>query len=263
MIELLLDIGNSRVKLALVEDHDYEYLGAFSIENLTTESTALTFLDQLDFIPSHVYVSSVASEQVDMQIRQAVASKWGVMPIFMSTQLDCCDVKNGYDQPFKLGVDRWLALMGAREYTSNDFIVIDAGTAITVDQVKAGQHQGGFIVPGIRTLRQSLTNNTANLTADCDLGIDEPGIDSNPSRPAQFLATNTQSAICGGTLYMASAFVNGLITDLLSSSETLPNIYFTGGDGALLSSLLTMNSDYIEDLVLQGIINVKESIKKS
>ena len=261
MIDLLLDIGNSRVKLAIVEDNDYEYLGAFSIDNLASESIALTFLDQLDFIPNHIYVSSVASEQVEMQLRQAIACNWGLMPIFMSTQVECCEVKNGYQQPFKLGVDRWLALMGARGYTPDDFIVIDAGTAITVDFVQSGQHQGGFIVPGLATLRHSLTNNTANLNANCHR--DEPYRETEVSRPAQLLATNTRSAICGGTLYMASAFVNSLITDVLGQSDRLPNIYFTGGDGQLLSSLLTIDSDYIEDLVLQGIINVKENIKKS
>lgn len=259
MIDLLLDIGNTRVKLGLVEDNDYEYLGAFSIQNFVDENTVLSFLNDLDFNPNHIYVSSVAEEQVEMQLRHAIAVKWGLMPIFMSTQLGCCNIKNGYQFPFKLGVDRWLSLLGARTYTEADFIVIDAGTAITVDSVIGGKHQGGFIAPGLSILRQSLTINTARLNDDC-AAIEN---NSKEAKPEPSLACDTQSAICGGTLYMASAFVNSLVVDLLSQSESMPNIYFTGGDGALLSSLLTVESEYIEDLVLLGIINVKENIKKS
>jgi len=259
MIDLLIDIGNSRIKLALVEDNEYEYLGAFSVENLLSEVVAQTFLEQLDFTPQHIFIASVSTESIEMEVRNAIAVKWGLLPIFMSTQQECCDVKNGYEKPFQLGVDRWLALLGARSLTKGDFIVVDAGTAITVDHVYQGSHQGGFIVPGLTTLRKSLTSSTANLSSDCSGMTSE----SKVSRPAKFMATDTQSAICGGTLYMASAFVNSLLSDLIIQSQHQPNIYFTGGDGNLLSSLLNVKSEYIEDLVLLGIINVKENIKKA
>ena len=259
MIDLLLDIGNTRVKLGLVEDKDYEYLGAYSTQNFLNEDTLLSFLTDLDFKPDHIYVSSVADEYIEMLFRQAIAVKWGLMPVFMSTQLSCCNITNGYQLPFKLGVDRWLSLLGARTFTETDFIVIDAGTAITVDSVINGAHQGGFIVPGLSTLRRSLSQNTALLNDDC--ASIEPS--SKATQLDQLMPSDTQSAICGGTLYMASAFVNTLVVDLLSQSQSLPNIYFTGGDGALLSSLLTAESEYIEDLILLGIVNVKENIKKS
>ena len=260
MIDLLIDIGNSRIKLAVDERGDYEYLGAFSINQIVSETSASQFLNQLDFTPSHIYISSVASPAVDMEVRNAIALKWGLLPIFMSTQAECCGVVNGYDKPFRLGVDRWLALLGARSLTKDSFVVVDAGTAITVDSVQEGKHQGGFIVPGLKTMRTSLTERAAGLDEDCQSIVNDSSVDE---LPRGFLATNTQSAICGGTLYMASAFVNSLLADLQSQHSIGYKIYFTGGDGQLLSTLYSGESEYIEDLVLLGTINVKENIKKS
>jgi len=258
MINLLIDIGNSRIKLALTDNNDYEYLGAFSIQKVHTANAAEQFLSQLDFIPEDIYISSVADPALDMELRTAIATKWNILPVFMSTQSECCGVANGYEKTFTLGVDRWLALMGAQAHSQSSFIVIDAGTAITVDYVSDNQHKGGVIVPGLSTLRHSLTDSTANLEADCAPLHHLFQSDG----PADLLATNTQSAICGGTLYMAAAFINQIINDIQNSGEQPAEIIFTGGDGELLSSLTNVHSEYVEDLVLQGIINVKESIKK-
>lgn len=260
MIDLLIDIGNSRIKLAIDDADGYEYLGAFTTNKITSDEASSQFLNQLDFTPSNVYVSSVASASIEMEVRTAIADKWGLLPVFMSTQRACCGVKNGYSEPLQLGVDRWLAMLGARSLTKNSFIVIDAGTAMTVDSVDNGKHQGGLIVPGLTTMREGLVKNAAQLREDCQ------SIRLPETKPVEgvssLLATDTQSAICGGTLYMASAFVNNLLFDLQQKKSHPYKIYFTGGDGLLLSSLFSGQSQYIEDLVLLGIINVKESLKK-
>ena len=258
MIELFIDMGNSRIKVALIDDGEYAYLGAFAIEQISTKMRTQSFFQQLDFVPDHVYISSVADSSLELQITTAIEQKWHILPVFMSTQVTCCGIVNGYDKASKLGVDRWMALMGAQALTQCDFMVIDAGTAITVDAVREGQHQGGMIVPGLHTLRQALTAKTAQLSEDCT----HLNLPSKMTRPGGFLATNTQSAICGGTLYMAAAFVNQVIFDLQSQANKPFKIYFTGGDGQRLSSLTNVPSEYVEDLVLQGIINVKENLKK-
>lgn len=258
MIDLLIDIGNTRIKLAVYDDSNYEYLGAFAADKLASNESACKFLNKLDFTPSNIYISSVASPEVELEVRTAIANKWGLLPIFMSTQAECCDLVNGYSKPSQLGVDRWLAMVGARSLTKAPFVVIDAGTAITVDSVDQGKHQGGFIVPGLKSMRETLTANAVNLNEDCQNILMDTAY---KDRPAGFMAIDTQAAICGGTLYMASAFVNTLIADLQNASPNY-KIYFSGGDGQLLSSLFSGKSEYVEDLVLLGIINVKESIKK-
>ena len=258
MIDLLIDIGNSRIKLALVDNHDYEYLGAFPTTEIRSEASAHAFLQKLDFNPEHIYISSVANPALEMELRTVIASKWNILPVFMSTQATCCGITNGYQHAFKLGVDRWMALMGAQTFTHDSFIVIDSGTALTVDSVYEGKHQGGFIVPGLQTLRSSLMHKTAQLDETCTTL--EPISEVN--REVDFLARDTQSAICGGTLYMVASFINQVIFDIQAKLDQPVKVYFTGGDGQLLSGLIDVQSEYIEDLVLLGIFNVKENIKK-
>ncbi|MEA3405364.1 MAG: type III pantothenate kinase [Pseudomonadota bacterium] len=259
MIDLFIDVGNSRIKLALLDNDNYEYLGAFPVDNLMSDKISTEFFSQLDFKPDHIYISSVTDASIEMLLRDLIAESWQLLPIFMSTQSYCCGIHNGYSKAHQLGVDRWMALMGARAQTSGSFIVIDAGTAITVDMVLDCEHKGGLIVPGIQTMRSSLMKETANLDQTCH----EPIASSDDDESSNSLAIDTQSAICGGTLYMAAAFVNNVIFDIQSQYINHFDIYITGGDGQLLSSLINTRNEYIEDLVLLGMINIKENIKNS
>lgn len=257
MIDLFIDVGNSRIKLALLDGDNYEYLGAFPVDKLVSTENSSHFFSQLDCQPDHIYISSVAEAGIEMKLRDLIAELWQLLPVFMSAQSACCDIHNGYSQAHQLGVDRWMAMMGAREQTSGSFIVIDAGTAITVDAVIDGEHKGGLIVPGIQTMRTSLLQEAANLNPDCHALIDS----TQDKKSLGPLASDTQSAICGGTLYKAAAFVNNVIVDIQSQYINHLDIYLTGGDGALISSLLNIPNEYIEDLVLLGMINIKENIK--
>jgi len=259
MIDLFIDVGNSRIKLAVLEKDNYEFLGAFSNEQFISSSSTTDFFGELDFKPDHVYISSVVDASTNMLLSDLIAETWQLLPIFMSTQAECCGVTNGYSQPHQLGVDRWMAMIGAAGQTSGNFIVVDAGTAITVDSVIDGQHLGGLIVPGISTMRSSLMHETAHLDASCQMQSDVSTDDNKVNK----LPTDTQSAICGGTLYMAAAFVNTIIEDIQRQHIHHFDTYLTGGDGKLLSQLINVENDYIEDLVLQGMINIKENIKNS
>ncbi len=257
MIDLFIDLGNSRIKLAIVDNDNYEFLGAFPLAQLSATDNGNDFFAELDIDPQHIYVSSVADAAIELTLRQLIADQWQLLPIFMSTQSECCQIQNGYEQAHQLGVDRWMAIMGARSLTSGSFIVIDAGTAITVDTVYDDQHLGGLIVPGIATMRESLTAGTANLNAQCDQLMSDEG-DSN----LDSLAVDTQSAICGGTLYMAAAFASTIVEDIQSKYVTHLEVYITGGDGPVLGGLIGSKCEYIEDLVLLGMINIKENLKK-
>jgi len=255
MNKLFLDIGNSFVKSATVNNGHYEVNHSFEINTVLVDGIQLISKSST---PDEVYISSVAdADEVDT-LKLMIQDAWKIIPVQLTSQKQCCGLTTGYADFTQLGDDRWFALQGALGIYSEPTIVIDAGTALTIDAVVDGQHQGGFIVPGVYTMRRSLASDTAALIDYNDIKINE-----SEEGASQLLASNTSSAILGGTLYMAGALINQVIRDLNSQVQTQFKVIMTGGESIQLCSLLDFEYDYIPDLVLQGMVNVEESVKNS
>ncbi|WP_319381060.1 type III pantothenate kinase [Thiomicrorhabdus sp.] len=255
MNKLFLDLGNSRIKWASVYDDEYEYGGAEAIESFFGADNE-QILEEIGK-PDEVYFTSVAGEEVIDNLKTFVQKNWRLIAIQMSAQKDCCGLSSGYQKPSDLGDDRWMAMQGALGYYSDPCIVIDAGTALTIDAILDGRHLGGFIVPGLKSLRSALATDTADLEmADFPEG---DAVEESES----LLARDTQSAILGGSLYMTASFINRVIGDLNCQVGTSFKVLLTGGDAARLKSLIDYDVDWIPDLVLQGMVNLEECIKNS
>lgn len=147
---LLLDIGNTRVK---------------AVYWLNGQLTAISdFPGLLPASPVAVYYASVASDERLEQLRsesQLTEVQW--LQIRSEAQKGL--LRSSYAKPETMGVDRWLAMLGAQlRYPATEVLVIDAGTALTIDHLSAdGQHQGGWIVPGIHMQQKAVTNYTARV----------------------------------------------------------------------------------------------------
>lgn len=257
MIKLFLDVGNTRVKRALMVDGQYDYLDAIEVnEFITSDDIECLFNGHK---PDAVYIASVTSFENLEAIKNVIQSHFGLFPVVLTAQKNCCGLTSGYDDFHKLGDDRWMAMQGALSYSSGPTIVISAGTAMTIDAVMDGKHLGGFIVPGLDSLRASLATDTAALT----LTKPEDIVETTKVDDGALLATNTESAILGGTLYMTASFINSIISDLNNQVQTLFKVIVTGGNASKLIPLIDARCDYIPDLILQGMINVEESVKKS
>ncbi|MBF6057576.1 type III pantothenate kinase [Thiomicrorhabdus heinhorstiae] len=254
MNKLFLDLGNSRIKWASVYDDEYEYGGAESIENFFGDGNE-RILEEIGE-PDEVYFTSVAGEEVIDNLKTFVQKNWRLIPIQMSAQKDCCGLVSGYTKPSALGDDRWMAMQGALGYYSDPCIVIDAGTALTIDAILDGRHLGGFIVPGLKSLRSALATDTADLQMIDSFEYSEEG-DENET----LLAKDTNSAILGGTLYMTASFINQVIHDLNEQVGTSFKVVLTGGDSSRLKSLIDCDVNWVPDLVLQGMVNIEECIK--
>lgn len=254
MYKLFLDIGNSFVKWSSVVQGDYIHQNSIKLEHVL--GSELTMFEEYG-VPAEVYISSVADAASVDALKLIIQERWQVFPVQLSSQKLCCGLVNGYDDFSQLGDDRWFAMLGAIGIYSEPVIVVDAGTALTVDAVIDGKHQGGFIVPGLHGMRMALANSTADLS-----NVSATTLVNNDETVIQALASNTDSAILGGTLYMSAAFLNQLIGDLNDQFQTVFKVLLTGGEALQFSSLLDVNFDYIPDLVLQGMVNVEESVKK-
>ena len=94
-------------------------------------------------------------------------SHFGIAPEFARTARFAAGVTCGYEDPSRLGVDRWLAMLAARQLSNRPFIVFGLGTAGTADFVDGdGVHKGGFIVPGLRLMTEALFAGTADVHVD-------------------------------------------------------------------------------------------------
>ncbi|MBI2471824.1 MAG: type III pantothenate kinase [Planctomycetes bacterium] len=146
------------------------------------------------------------------------------------------------DQPERVGVDRLLNALAAFERTKTWTIVVDAGTAITVDVVNDnGAFMGGIIAPGMGISSKALHHYTALL----------PEIFIN--RPKKILGKNTEDAISSGIYWGTVGMVSRVISMLCDELGCQPAIIATGGDAQLLAPEIPIITAVLPDLTLEGI----------
>lgn len=254
---MLLDIGNRRIKWARSDDVQKWLAGDgstssqdggcnvihFSRGNLLSE-----FSRQFRNIPrpEAIWASSVGGPGAVSEIQAASRELWGIEPNFASSSRRHGGMVNGYDQPQQLGVDRWLAMIGARRYVPDRAIlVIDAGTAITIDHVDStGFFGGGIIVPGLITMMDSLHQAAGLVNVRPDLKDNHRFVLQNP---------DTESAILNGALHAMTASVAGAVAHYREPADEDPVVVVTGGDASLLKRFSQIRMREIPGLVLSGL----------
>lgn len=244
MTHLYVDVGNTRLKWAVYQQDALQV--APPVEHRQQDMVAI--LDEVWSalaVPNQVLVSCVASGQLREGIGNWTQQKWGVQAEFITSPAQGCNVKNGYQQPEQLGCDRWLAMVAARSIVQSAVLVIDCGSAITLDVVDGqGQHLGGLIVPGFNAMQSALAANTSLSIA--------------PVRHGQSfrLGTTTQAGIELGITHAIAALVSRTLDWLQQERGINPACFITGGDARLLSSILEYEHTVDQDLVLKGLARV-------
>lgn len=171
---LLLDVGNTAIKWRLAD-----------ADGLRDPSgVAATGASLCESMKTHewnaIVLSSVAGEVADTALLTALKTVRSV-PVWQArAESSCSGLVSCYAQPARMGVDRWLAMLGARQASAGPLCVIDAGTAITLDLVAAqGRHEGGYILPGADLMRRALTADTGQIQVDAlDTPTLSPGSDT-------------------------------------------------------------------------------------
>src|SRR5687768_14091782 len=183
---LELDAGNTRIKWRLREKKATgdEWFKVAEGSVYARDKTAAVFIElgkQLEKLPmeriSRMLVASVRGESFKNAFSSVMTEKWHLQPEFAIAREHCGGVTNGYIDAGKLGVDRWLAMLAAYHQQHDACCVVDCGTTITVDLVNAdGRHEGGYIVPGLHLLRDSLAARSKALATDeADWTLTGPG----------------------------------------------------------------------------------------
>lgn len=236
---LLVDLGNGRAKWAWLEPGQSQQPPQLS--GLQVGSLA-DLLRQM--APAELWVSSVAASEQLQQLQQ----QWPHSLCHVArSSIAAGGVINGYSEPARLGVDRWLALIGARQLCRAPQLVVDAGTALTIDLLdEFGQHKGGWIVPGRQLLLQALTKGTAAV---------RPQGGAQGEVVAHSFGLDTNAAVSSGCWQMLLGAVRQAQAEAqqLLGSNLRPKLLLCGGDGPALAALLTEPCQLLPDLVLRGL----------
>jgi len=232
MKRLLIDKGNTRLKWKLLASNDWDHgeicKGTLQDFNdwLTARDMTKTRVD-LSAVSDAEPLLALLNQQDSFDVRQyqSEAARDGLV--------------NSYQHPQRMGIDRWLAMIAAKEQCiTPSFIVVDAGTAYTLDVVQQGIHQGGYILPGVLMAQDALYGKTDQVHRYSE--HQEEDIN-------RLLGKNTVQCVEYGILNQLLALTRQVQQDF----SGLP-IILTGGDAPLLAPHLN-NCTVDAELVLKGL----------
>jgi type III pantothenate kinase len=236
---LLIDIGNTRIKWVLTQAEDFQVGEAFAIEGLTSEVILKVFhrIGRID----GVVLSNVAGPQIERMFVDVLRSLELPEPRIMGARAEGGGVVSGYQNPQALGVDRWMALVGARARTLRPCLVVDIGSACTIDVLDAqGRHRGGYIIPGYKAMGEALIRRAHQIK------------DGDSERMTTLdLGADTAGAITGGTWLALVGAIERAFDDLLKEAPC--DFFLTGGDAFALGGLLSRPFQWTPHLVLEGL----------
>jgi type III pantothenate kinase len=251
MRQLLVDIGNSRLKFATLTGRELGRMHA--IAHGGSASAMLRGLASALRGTSSVTAVSVSGKRLERAFAHVVERASGLEVQFVRSTTALPPLINGYQESWRLGADRWVAIAGAYALLKGrrDAVVVDAGTALTVDLVRRdGQHLGGVIVPGPDLMVSSLLSKTR--------GIRVRAQGQAPSRRARRPAErsfgrSTREAIDWGSELAAAALIERLTRDASRRLRRTPLVLLTGGAAERLAPRVTIPARVVPDLVLQGL----------
>ena len=230
---LLIDIGNSRLKWS-----EADASGALAPPQFAHHESELASVIAGLQLPAtqSVWIASVLGADHESTIAGAILLATGVTPAFARVQQDLLGLHLAYAEPERLGVDRWLTMLGLWSRAPEAFCVAGAGTALTFDAVnEAGEHLGGLIAPGLTTAQKAVDASTRFT------------IRAFGDKFAAGLGTYTEGCVRQGALYACAGLVE-------RASRNLPGTkYLTGGDAAALLPHLTPRWEWRPNAVLEGL----------
>ncbi len=242
---VLIDAGNSRVKMALL-DNTGDLTGFAAVASIASDPDLIglrgalaTRLEGAD----RIVVANVAGTPFAVALGEICAAAGAPQPEFLVAGRRLAGVVNGYAKASQLGVDRWLAIVAAYDLHRSEICVIDAGSALTIDAVGAdGRHLGGCIAPGLDMMRAALWRETSDLAELSRDGGGEP----------RFFADSTRAAIGSGCRHAVTGLIHAAIAEMTARSGSRPSIVLTGGNAPDLASTIGDPVRHIPDLVLRG-----------
>lgn len=232
-MNLIIDVGNTRVKSAVFENDMIVEVCVFDTEY---------FLSEIRKKIKKYHIAQAILSNVAAISNETIEKLRKIIAVIELTAHTSVPFTNLYETPKTLGVDRIaLAAAAISLYPKKNVLVIDAGTCITFDFVTAKkEYLGGAISPGIQMRFEALHHFTANLPL-----LDKRELES-------FIGANTKKS-------MNSGVVNGIINEIegvihqYTKKYTDLTVVLTGGDTNFLAKQLKSSIFANQNFLLNGL----------
>jgi type III pantothenate kinase len=195
-------------------------------------------------VPSSIIVSNVAGLSAAKDL-ESLLTLWEVQPKWITAQTSQCGVRNCYSSPGQLGCDRWAALIAAWCILREGCLVINVGTAMTIDALTdKGEFIGGIIVPGLELMKQTLASRIDALSFLAQGSF-------------QDFPNNTENALYSGAIHALAGSLERMYDRLMVylNKQGISAI-LSGGDAALLSAHIRVPHRVVNNLVLEGLVAI-------
>jgi len=278
----LLDSGNSRLKWAMLREpyrrgQAFAVQGVLELKGLGSPAAAFSRLFGGAAGGATMYACNVAGPVIERRIRAAAKRAGFAAPHFVRCSAEAAGVRNGYKEPWRLGADRWAALIGARhEYPGRALCIVSIGTAMTIDLLAGnGQHRGGIITPGPLLMIESLLEHTAGVRRRAGGERASRSFERVLARPwprefaartaaraaaakqqglrSGLYARDTHSALLAGARYATAALIERALTEGRRQLGRKPQLILAGGAADAIAPLLSGPRRRADDLVLRGL----------
>ncbi|MEQ1602389.1 MAG: type III pantothenate kinase [Methylophilaceae bacterium] len=242
---LAIDSGNTRTKWAV-----FDSLGSIKAQGVCTNTDLNAMaIPTIWHACQRITISNVAGTLIAAILNKLLRPlKIPIRWIVASVQ--ACGLENSYANPAQLGTDRWAAMIAAWQQFQKPCIVVNAGTALTVDAISAERSEnhgiflGGIIMPGLMLMQNSLILGAADISGHAGSFQDFP--------------TSTGTAVYTGALTAMAGAVETMFYKLQQLVDSAPLCIINGGDAASLATILNKKMEnhlvVTDNLVLQGLL---------
>ncbi|HEX2546051.1 MAG TPA: type III pantothenate kinase [Ramlibacter sp.] len=244
---LAVDVGNTRLKWALYPQA--------SVDAQPIASGA-EFLENIDKLadgewsrlvpPDTMLGCCVAGDAVKRRVEEQMEEHWPLPAHWVVSSAAEAGLVNGYDHPTRLGADRWVAMIGARQRmlaagAARPMVVVMVGTAVTVEAVDpSGRFLGGFILPGHGIMLRALESGTAGLHV--------------PTGEVCEFPTNTSDALTSGGTFAIAGAIERMVQHVRQRCGAEPACYMTGGAGWKMAPHMSVGFELVDSLIFDGLL---------
>jgi type III pantothenate kinase len=249
---LAIDIGNTRLKWGL---YDAAVPGAALLSHGAVFLETIDRLAERDWArlphPTAMLGCVVAGDAVRRRCEEQL-EMWDLLPRWVVPQPVGGGVVNGYEHPSRLGSDRWVAMVGARQrllaqvpagVAPAPAVVVMVGTAVTVDALDpSGHFIGGLILPGFGLMLRALEMGTAGLRV--------------PTGEVREFPTNTSDALMSGGASGIAGAIERMHRQLHHRCGVVPRVLVSGGAATKLAQIVDLPVEEVDTLVFDGLLRL-------
>ena len=239
-MKLLIDIGNSNAKLGI-----WKYGKLSNVNVVETQNILKVFAKYKNQPINEIFLTSVISAKNNKKILSYIKRKFKSKIYNMTSSKELLGVKNKYKQPSKLGNDRWCTIVGLYKLHKKPLLIVNCGTAISIDAVSIeGVYLGGYILGGFDGYKSSFlkVHNLKKIKLNNIGSIKK----FKPSK-------STKEAIIEGYAVMIISATEKSFKDYSESQTKKPLLIISGGYGKIISKRLSIKNKYEPNMVLKSL----------